>query len=78
MLSRLFIATLWLPAGKGLTSWILLVMFNYVLSVSHVVSWVGQMWYLIVLIHDLCGLTYFKWTMLLAITIHSFTKVCMS
>ena len=27
MLSRLFIAALWLPAGKGLTSWLLLVMF---------------------------------------------------
>ena len=27
MLSRLFIAALWSPAGKELTSWILLVMF---------------------------------------------------
>ena len=27
MLSRLFIATLWSPDGKGLTSWPLLVMF---------------------------------------------------
>ena len=27
MLSRLFIAALWLPAGKGLSSWLLLVMF---------------------------------------------------
>ena len=27
MLSRLFIAALWSPAGKGLTSWLLLVMF---------------------------------------------------
>ena len=26
MLSRLFIAALWSPAGKGLTSWLLLVM----------------------------------------------------
>ena len=25
--SRLFIAALWSPAGKGLTSWLLLVMF---------------------------------------------------
>ena len=30
MLSRLFIAALWSPAGKGLTSWRLFVMFNYV------------------------------------------------
>ena len=28
MLSRLFIAALWSPAGKRLTSWLLLVMFN--------------------------------------------------
>ena len=27
MLSRLFIAALWSPDGKGLTSWLLLVMF---------------------------------------------------
>ena len=27
MLSRLFIAALWSPAGKGLTSWLLLVLF---------------------------------------------------
>ena len=27
MLSCLFIATLWSPAGKGLTSWLLFVMF---------------------------------------------------
>ena len=27
---RLFIAPLWSPAAKGLTSWLLFVMFNYV------------------------------------------------
>ena len=27
MFSRLFIGALWLPAGKGLASWLLLVMF---------------------------------------------------
>ena len=37
-LSRLFIAALWSPAGKGLTSLVLFVMFNCVLSL--VVSWV--------------------------------------
>ena len=37
-LSRLFFAALWSPAGKGLTSWLLFVMFNCVLSLSHVVS----------------------------------------
>ena len=30
MLSRLFIAALWSPAGKGLTPWLLFVMFNCV------------------------------------------------
>ena len=28
MLSRLFIAALWSPAGNGLTSWLLFVIFN--------------------------------------------------
>ena len=30
MLSRLFIAALWSPSGKGLTSWLMFVMFNSV------------------------------------------------
>ena len=38
MLSRLFIAALWSPAVKGLTYRLLFVMFNCVLSLSHVVS----------------------------------------
>ena len=37
MLSRLFIAALWSPAGKGLTSWLLLVMF--------IVFFYFPMWY---------------------------------
>ena len=40
MLSRLFIAAVWSPAGKGLTSWLLFVMLIVVLSLSHVVTWV--------------------------------------
>ena len=40
MLSRLFIAAVWSPAGKELTSWLLFVMFNFDLSLSHVVFWV--------------------------------------
>ena len=31
---------LWSPVGKGLTSWLLLVMFIVFLLLSHVVSWV--------------------------------------
>ena len=38
MLLGLFIAALWSPAGKGLTSWLLFVMFIVVLLLSHVVS----------------------------------------
>ena len=38
MLLRHFIAALWSTAGKGLTSWVLFVMFNCVLSLDHVVS----------------------------------------
>ena len=40
MLLRLFIAALWSPAGKGLTSWLLLVMFIVFSLLSHEVSWV--------------------------------------
>ena len=41
MLLRLFIAALWSPAGKGLTSWLLLVMSYCVfVTLSYVVSWV--------------------------------------
>ena len=39
MLSRLFIAALWSPEGKGLTSWVLFVMFIVILLLSHLVSW---------------------------------------
>ena len=39
MLSRLFIAALWSPEGKGLTSWIVFVMFIVILVLSHLVSW---------------------------------------
>ena len=41
MLLHLFIAALWSPAGKGLTSWLLFVMFIVVVLLkTHVVSWV--------------------------------------
>ena len=58
MLLRLLIATLWSPAWKGLTSWLLSVMFNCVF-VSFPCGIIGQVWYLIVLIHDICQLSYF-------------------
>ena len=40
VLLHLFIAALWSPAGKGPPSWPSFVMFNCVLSLSHVVSWI--------------------------------------
>ena len=54
-LACLFIAALWSPAWKGLTSWLSLVMFNcvYVTLPSGILC---QVWYLIVLIPDLCHL----------------------
>ena len=39
ILSRLFIAALWPPAGKRLSSWLLCVM-SVILSLFHVVSWI--------------------------------------
>ena len=39
MLSRLFIAALWSPEGKGLTSWLLFVTFIVILLLSLFVSW---------------------------------------
>ena len=59
MLLRLFIAALWSPAGKGLTSWLSVVMFNCVF-VTFPCGILGQVWYLIVLIPDLCRLSNFQ------------------
>ena len=39
MLSRLFNAALWSPGGKGLTSWLLFVIFIVILLLSHLVPW---------------------------------------
>ena len=39
MLLRLFIAALWSPEGKRLTSWLLFVMSIVILLLSHLVSW---------------------------------------
>ena len=57
MLSRRFIANLRSPAGKWLTSWLLFVMFNCVF-VTFSCGFLGQTWYLIVSIPDLCRLSY--------------------
>ena len=55
MLFRLFIAALWSSAGKGLTSWLLFVVLNCVF-VTYPCGILGQVWYLIVSIADLCPL----------------------
>ena len=52
MLSCLFIAALWSPARKGLTSCLTFVMFNCVF-VTFPCGILGQVWYFIVSIPDL-------------------------
>ena len=59
MLSHPFIAALWSHAGKGLTFWLSFAMFNCVF-VTFPCSILGQMWYLIASIHDLCHISYFN------------------
>ena len=53
MLSRLFIGALWSPAGKGL-----IVMSNCDFD-TFPCGILGQVWYLIALIHDNCHLLFF-------------------
>ena len=50
---------LWSPAGKRLTSWLLFVMSNCVF-VTFPCGILGQVWYLVVSIPDLCPLSYFS------------------
>ena len=59
MFSRLFTAALWSPAGKGLTAWLLCVMFKCDFATFPCVI-LGHAWYLIVSISDLCHLSYYK------------------
>ena len=59
MLLCLFIAALKSPAGKGLTSWLLFVMFNCDF-VTFPCGILCQVWYMIVTIPDLCHLSYFE------------------
>ena len=54
----LFICALWSPAGKGLTSWLSFVVSNCEF-VTFPIGILGQVLYLIVMIPDLCTLTYF-------------------
>ena len=58
MLSRLLIAALWSLVGKGLTS-----LLSFVVLYCGIVTFpfgiLGQVWYLIVSIPDLCPLSYY-------------------
>ena len=55
MRSHLLIAALWSPAGKGLSSWLSFVALNCVV-VTFPFGILGQVWYLIVSIPDICPL----------------------
>ena len=57
--ARLFVDAWWSPAGKGLISWLLFVMSNCDVVTFSLVSWVRQVWCLIVSSPDLCPLSYF-------------------
>ena len=57
-LVRLLIYTLWSPAGKGVTLWFSFVMSNCEVD-NFSIGILGQLWCLIVLIPDLCPLSYF-------------------
>ena len=54
--ARLFICALWSPAGKVLTSCLSFVVYNCEF-VPFPIGILGQVWYLIVSIPDLCTLT---------------------
>ena len=56
--THLFIYAMWPPAGRGLTPWL-----SFVVSICEFVTSIGilgQVWYLIVSIPDLCTLTYLQ------------------
>ena len=59
MVSCLFIEALWSPAGIGLTLW-LSCLLCFIVFVTFPYSVLGQLWYLIVSISDICLLTYFN------------------
>ena len=72
-LSRLFIAALWSPAGKGLTSWPMFVMSNCDF-VTFPYGILGQVWYLILFIPDRRRVSYFYYDIIMTL-IYCSTKV---
>ena len=59
MLSHLLIAVFWSPAGRGLNSCLSFVVLNCMV-VTFPFGILSHVWYLIVLIPDLCSLSYFQ------------------
>ena len=55
----LFMSCVMSPAGKRLTSWLLFVMFNCIFVIFPC-GILGQVWYLIVSIPDLCRLSFIQ------------------
>ena len=76
MFSRLFIAALWSPTGKGLTFWLLFVTYNYVF-VTFPCGFLDQVWYLIVSIPDLFRHSYFA-TLFKGLPVKISIKWCIS
>ena len=54
-----FTKALWLPAGKGLTSWLSFVISNFKGFFYFPIGILGQLWCLVVSIPDLCHISYF-------------------
>ena len=59
LMLSLYIAPLWSPAGKGLTSWLALVGDVYCIFVTFPCGILDQVYYLIVSFPDLYYLSYF-------------------
>ena len=57
--ARLFVDALRSPAGKGLSSWLSFVM-SYCVFVTFPCGILGQVWYLVESIPDLCRISYFQ------------------
>ena len=57
--ARLFICALCSPDWKGLTSWLSFVFVESIGECHFPIGILGQVWYLIVSIPDLCTLIYF-------------------
>ena len=78
MCSCLYNAALWSRSGKGLPSWLFLVMFIVLFFFTFPCGILGQVWYLIVSFPGLCNLSYFvKFTLFMfLIHVSSYVSDC--